>query len=215
VQGRQRRELVGGLAFQHTGEQGDRRRRDVVVPGQHPRRCHRIQPEHHQADDVARDEGVPVQAERWRPAPDQQHPHGRGHRALQRHVEPGRRYARDRVNGQPVVHRIGNRAAEVAADGHDHQRVPEPGQRRTRAEAVHGIQAPQQQPHREDLCVPHTAVTVRERPEARGETPAEATRHRRAAAARSVHIPTKRGQNPFTWRPSPVYFTPYLEAVSR
>jgi hypothetical protein len=101
------------------------------------------------------------------------------------------------VNGQPVVHRIGNRAAEVAADDDDDQRVPQTRQRRTGAQAVHGIQAPQQQPHREDLRVPHPAVTVRERPEARAEAPAEATRHRRAAAARSVNIP-KRGQNPFT-----------------
>ncbi len=198
MQGRQRRELIGGLAFQYAGEHGDRRRRDVVVPGQHPGRGHRVQPEHDQADDVARNQGVAVQAERRHPPPDQQQPDGPGHRALQRYVEPGCRDARGRVDGQPVVHLLGNRAAELAADGDDDCCVPEPGQRRPRTEAVHGVQPPQQQPHRNDLRVTQAAVTGHERPQAGGETPPGAARQRRDATAGGGDIRMKRGAEPLS-----------------
>ena len=198
MQRRQGRELVGGFAFQHAGEKRHRGRGDVVVSRQHPGRRYRVQPEHDQADDVARDESVAVQAERWHPPPDQRKPHGRGHGALQRHVEPGCRDAGGRVGDQPVVHRLSDRTAELVADDDHGNGVLEPGQRRLRAKTVDGVQPPQHDPHRDDLRIPQAPVPGCQVPQSPDRMPPQPAFPCRAAAAGDRDTGIKRGSEPLS-----------------
>ena len=184
MQRRQGCELVGGLALQQAGKQRHCHGCDVVIARQHPGRRHRIKPEHHQADDVARDQRVAVQAEGWHAAPDQQQPDDCGDRALHDDVVPGGHLGGSRVGGQPVIHLVGEPAPELAADGIDHDGVRETGRRGAGPELIHGIQALQHQPHRNDLQVPQRRMPGHHRPRSRHRMPAGRWPVPCAAAAR-------------------------------
>lgn len=121
----------------------NRRRDDVVIAGQQPRRGHRVAPECHQARCRYRDQRVAVQPERVRPAPDEQHADDTGQGTLHHDVIPGGGQRPNVVGGDPVVHHEREGAAHVEADGVDRERMPHAVERRARPQAGRVIQAPQ------------------------------------------------------------------------